>query len=354
MISFLLFLLAVLSLAASGVWFGFGREKNTNGNVGEEYRWAFKPLRLVPGLALGAFFFAIFLGFTQVDAGNIGVVKRGGNPVRELQPGFHLVRPIADTVTPVTYQSRLLKVQEPAGSKDLQEVNFIVAVQYHVDPKFATYILVQWNDDVPDRIVTPAVQESVKAETSHYDAQDLLIKRSTVRDGIEERIKSKISSEHIITDGVSIVDFHFGADYEHSIEQKQVAEQSAEKAKNILVQNKVEAEQAVAIATGEANSQIAKANGEAQSVLIVAKAKAEAQRLQVTNITPELLQLRTIELMTEKWDGQLPSMVVGGGSNGMVPMFDVMAARNKAQQISNDIRDEKEKQKKIADGSTSQ
>jgi len=65
---------------------------------------------------------------------------------------------------------------------------------------------------------------------------------------------------------------------------------------------------------GQANAKIANAKGDAESQLIVARAKAEAQRLQVSNITPELLQLRTIELMHDRWDGTFPTTFMGGSS----------------------------------------
>jgi len=336
-ILFLLFLVSLLGGITISVVQSFKASEKAGDNV------VVKPIPALISLVPALVFFSLFLGLVSVDAGSVGVVKTGGKAVGTLQPGYHFVHPIIDTVTEVPVQTRIVKVSEPASSKDLQIVNTEVTLAYHVDNQHAMDILVQLNNDAENRVIVPAILESIKAETAQYDVQQFVTQRAKVRDGIEERVKARLLPYFIAAETTSITNFAFSQQYEASIEAKQVAEQNAEKAKNDLNRIKVEAEQVAAKADGEAQAQIANAKGSAESQLIVARAKAEAQRLQVTNITPELLQMRTIELMNEKWDGQLPSMVVGS-SNGMVPMFDVMAARNKSQEIRNARIEEKQKQ----------
>lgn len=272
-----------------------------------------KPVGALIGLVPALLFFSLYLGVYSVDAGSVGVVKRFGNPIGTLQPGLHFVRPIGDTVTEVPVQTRIVKTAEPASSKDLQIVNTEVTLGYHVDSQHAQDILVQLNNDAENRVIIPAVLESIKAETAKYDVQELVTQRAAVRDGIEARIKARLAPYFIVAESTSITNFAFSQQYEASIEAKQVAEQNAEKAKNDLVRIKVEAEQAAATAEGEGRSKVANAKGDAESQLIVARAKAEAQKLQRDNITPELLQLRTIELLHDKWDGTFPSTYLGSG-----------------------------------------
>lgn len=292
-----------------------------------------KPIPALIGLVPAVLFFSLYLGAYSVDAGSVGVVKRFGNPIGVLQPGLHFVRPIGDTVTEVPVQTRIVKTAEPASSKDLQIVNTEVTLGYHVDSQHAMDILVQLNNDAENRVIIPAILESIKAETAKYDVQELVTQRASVRDGIEARVKARLAPYNIIAESTSITNFSFSQQYEQSIEQKQVAEQNAEKAKNDLERIKVEAQQAAAKADGEAQAQIANAKGSAESQLIVARAKAEAQRLQVTNITPELLQLRTIELMNEKWDGSLPQTFIGtGGANPATLLIQPPVTHKKADQ----------------------
>lgn len=292
---FLLFLM--LGVATSLI----GRDENGGLNF-PAFGWGG-----IPWLAISAGLFICFLSWTTIDAGSIGVVKLFGNPTGQLAPGGHLINPLAE-VTPVPVQTRIVKSSENASSSDLQVVFAEVTLGYHVDPQYATAILVQLNNDAETRVIVPAILESIKAETAKYEVQALIKNRAQVRNGIEDRVKARLAPYHIVAETVSITNFAFSTQYEASIEAKQVAEQNAEKAKNDLERIKVQAQQQIAQAEGEA-------------------AALRAQREQVT---PELLQLRTIEMMKEKWDGVLPQTIVGG--SGALPMMDVLAAARKRNQ----------------------
>lgn len=246
------------------------------------------------------------MSYTMVDAGRVGIVKRFGKPVRELQPGIHFVIPVADSVTPVLVQTRIVKPSEDAASRDLQVVHAEVTLAYHIDPAYATDILVQLNDDAEARVIDPAILEAIKSVTAQYDVQELVSKRPEVRDKIESFVTSRLLPYHIIAETTSITDFKFSQQYEQSIEAKVTAQQLAEKAQNDLNRIKIEADQKVAAAEGE----------------------AKALEVQKQQITPELLQLRTIEMMNNKWDGHLPDTIVGG--NGALPMMDVLQAARRA------------------------
>lgn len=264
-------------------------------------------LRTPIKLGVSAFFTLILftMSYTSIDAGQVGVVKRFGRPVDEVHPGAHFLIPYADAVTRVTVQTRIVKPSEDAVSHDLQMVHTEVTLAYHVDPTYATEVLVNLNDDAEVRIITPAILEAIKATTAQYDVQNLIGKRAEVRDKIEDYVKARLAPYHIVAESVSITDFRFSKEYEQSIESKVVAQQQAEKAQNDLTRIKVEAEQRVA------------------------KAEAEAKelKLQREQITPELLQLR----MIEKWDGQLPTTIMGSGA---VPMFDMLKNNGKHNTVS--------------------
>lgn len=88
------------------------------------------------------------------------------------------------------------------------------------------------------------------------------------------------------------------------------AQQNALKAENDLTRIKIEAEQKVA----------------------QAQAEAKALEVQKQQITPELLQLRTIEMMQQHWDGHLPEVYMGGGQGGgALPMIDVLKAAGRTK-----------------------
>lgn len=322
---FILFLFAVIGgLAVSTLQ----SVKATTGNT-----LVVKPIPGIAGILVGLLFFSLYLGAYQVDGGNVGVVKRFGNPIKMLQPGLHFVRPIGDTVTEVAVQRRVQKVSEAASSSDLQIVNIEVTLGYHIDPAFADFALIQLNNDAEERVIRPANLEAIKAQTARYEVQGLVKQRELVRAGIEGDVRERLAKQHIVLEDISITSFSFSADYEHAIEQKQVAEQSAEKAKNTLEQVKIEAESAAAKAKGEADARIAQATGEAQSIVLEAKAKAQAQELQKQSLSPELLQLRSIEVLDKHWNGEFPQFYMGGDNkSGPGLLLNIPTPKSKAKE----------------------
>jgi hypothetical protein len=44
-----------------------------------------------------------------------------------------------------------------------------------------------------------------------------------------------------------------------------------------------------------------------------------------------LLQLRTIEMMQQHWDGHLPEVYMGSGQGGALPMIDVLKAAGRSK-----------------------
>jgi regulator of protease activity HflC (stomatin/prohibitin superfamily) len=134
-----------------------------------------------------------------------------------------------------------------------------------------------------------------------FSASELVTKRTEVKNKMMEAIKARLSTRYIIVDDVAIVNFTFSEAFDKSIEAKQVAEQSAMKAKQDLERVKLEAEQKVANAEAEARS-------------------LKAQKEQ---ITPELLELRRIEMQAkalEEWNGVLPTQMIPGAT---VPFINV-------------------------------
>jgi prohibitin 2 len=92
-----------------------------------------------------------------------------------------------------------------------------------------------------------------------------------------------------------ITDFDFSPEFARAVEAKQIAEQQAFKARRDLDRIKIEADQKIA----------------------QARAEAESLRMQRDAITSNLIELRKIEaqkLAIEKWDGKLPSMMLGNAT----------------------------------------
>ncbi len=236
----------------------------------------------------------LMMSFTTIGAGERGVVfsRIGGVQDRILNEGWQFKIPFIEDIIHMDVKIQKSETAASASSQDLQIVRSVIVLNYHLDPTAVNMIYQEVGLGYESRIINPAVQESVKAITAHFTAEELITKRDQVSLEIKESLMERLSRNQIIVDEFSITELNFSDVFNQSIEAKQVAEQMALKARQDLERIKVEAEQTVAAAGAE----------------------AEAQRLQRATITPELIQLRAIE----KWDGKLPQV-----TGGAMPFIDL-------------------------------
>ena len=244
-----------------------------------------------------------------VPAGHRGVMTTMGKPSDEvLGEGVHLHMPFIQKMHLMDIRLAKNEGQGEAASKDLQSVQAKVIVTYHLDPKAVPRVfreIAQTTDEVAARIVDPARPEAVKAVTARFTAEELITRRTEVRDQIAVLLREKMSRHGLVLDEFSIVNFAFSASFASAIEAKVGAEQQKLKADRDLQRIQVEAEQRIASA----------------------RAEAEGLRLQRLEVTPLLLDLRRVEndrLAIAKWNGQLPTTSVGAG---VQPFIALPAAR---------------------------
>ncbi|MDF1662178.1 MAG: prohibitin family protein [Planctomycetota bacterium] len=251
----------------------------------------------------------VFNTFTIVEPGFVGVVTHFGAVQDEMLPeGLHMVMPFRTKVMSLNTRIQKIEAGASASSKDLQIVTSKVALNFQLDPSKANIIFQNLGKEYQETIIAPTIQESVKSATAQYTAEQLITKRPEVKSSIYKSIKERLKKNNIIVNEFSIVDFSFSREFNRAIEEKQVAEQAALRAKNDLDRIKIEATQVEA-----------KADGEAKARLAIARAESEAQKLLRETIDEKILMLRSIE----KWDGVLP---VSMGSDGSGTFFDVVSA----------------------------
>lgn len=277
----------------------------------------------------------IAVGSTSVivDAGHVGVVKRlGAVQLDALAEGFHFKRPFIDEVQQVDIRLLPTNTKATAASKDLQTVSTEVNVAYSLIGSLApiTYQRIGGAENVAAAIVTPAIQESVKAVTAQYTAEELVTKRAIVKQAIQEAIatfidntlKEKGIGSAVQLANVAITDFAFSQEFDRAIEAKVKAEQEALRAKNEKLMRVTQAEASAAERTLAADA-------EAYSTEVQSKARADAIQREAAALktSPEIIQLRAIE----KWDGVLPRIQ----GSGVVPFLNLGGIAEDTKPASN-------------------
>jgi regulator of protease activity HflC (stomatin/prohibitin superfamily) len=246
------------------------------------------------GLILG-----IIMGsFVVVSAGHQGVqVTMGEVNMKTLNEGLHFVNPISN-VSEVSVRVTKAELQNAnAGTKDLQIVHTNIVVNYRLDGNKVAHVYKEFGLELEDKILLPAVNESFKAVTAHYNSEELVTKRDEVSKEIHGALQDKVGKYGLVVSEISLVNFGFSEQYQAAIEQKVIATQQKLKAEQDLSRIQVEAEQ-----------NIAKAKGEAEAIRI------QAQAIQNQG-GKDYVQLKAIQ----KWDGKLPTYMMGNAT----PMINI-------------------------------
>lgn len=235
---------------------------------------------------------------TTIPAGHTGVVTTFGKVSETvLQEGMNVKMPWQQ-VHKINNQITKLEVATQAFSKDLQTVSTVVAVEFRVDKSKSYSIYKEVGENYKDVLITPAVNEVLKAISSKYTAEESVTNRAVISEGIVDELNKKLNEIGITIADVNIIDFDFSEAYISAIENKQVAEQELLKAKTEAERKKVEAQ------------------GEADALKIQAEAQAEANRILSKSITDNLVEYKKIE----KWDGKMPYAT---GSNAIIDFSDM-------------------------------
>lgn len=259
---------------------------------------------------------------TIVKSGHVGVVRTFGAVQPDAFPeGFHFKKPFMDRVHQMDTRLTAESANASAASKDLQIVNTQVTIQYSVTGVTSpmVYQKVGKRDTVSVTVLRPAIQESVKAITAKYTAEQLVTKRAEVKAEIQEAIKRFIfvtleekglPTNALEIANIAITDFDFSDEFNKAIELKVKAEQEALQAKNEKLRRVTQAEAAY-----EEKKLAAEATAFQIEAESVARAEAIEREAKAITANPQIIELR----LAEKWDGILPKFTGGGA----VPLINV-------------------------------
>ena len=241
-----------------------------------------------------------------VQAGHRGVVLYAGAVEnRVLSEGVHFIIPFAEQVIPLEVRTLKFVANASAASNDLQEVQTVIALNYHLNPVDVNKVYQQLGPDYADKVIAPTIQESVKASVAKYNAEELITKRAIVKDVIANAIRTSLATKDIVVETIFITDFRFSPSFSSQVEDKVVAFQKYLTELNNLRGIQVVANQTVVQAQAQAKANIAKAGGESQAIRIITSQLRQ---------DPQYLQWQAIN----RWNGQLPYSL---GGQGALPFF---------------------------------
>ncbi|MBF2058261.1 MAG: prohibitin family protein [Cyanobacterium sp. T60_A2020_053] len=248
--------------------------------------------------------FIVFVGlnsFVIINPGQTGVLsilgKAQDGPLLE---GIHFKPPVISNVD--IYDVTVQKFEVPAQSstKDLQNLSASFAINFRLDPIQVVDIRRTQGtlQNIVAKIIAPQTQESFKIAAARRTVEEAITQRSELKQDFDDALTSRLDKYGIIVLDTSVVDLNFSPEFAKAVEDKQIAEQRAQRAVYVAR----EAEQ------------------EAQTDINRAKGRAEAQRLLAETLKAQGGTLVLQKEAIEAWrtgGSQVPKvLVINGGDSG--------------------------------------
>lgn len=238
----------------------------------------------------------LFSSMRSVDTGRVGVVTAYGQVTgRELTEGLSWVLPWGlNNVTEYDIKTQKVEATSQAATKDLQDVNATIVLTYNLNRGKISEVHQQVGANFQQVEIDPQVQEAFKAVAARYTASELITERARVKEEVLKSLQDRLekNGRYNIQD-IAITNFTFSAEFNKAIEAVQIANQNVARARQELETVRVQAEKDIAAAQGA----------------------AEAQRLQLQTLTPELLRKMELENQAkaiDKWNGALSTYDASG------------------------------------------
>jgi len=250
-------------------------------------------IKAIAGLiALSATINALSRLIIVIPAGSVGVEDfQGKVSDRSLPAGIHGINPFADVVQ-FSVRLRDIKEEIAATSKEGLALGIDISIQYRIDPAKAASIYL--NIGTEEREIVVSRFRAISREIiSGYSAEEIYAtKREEVSLKLAERLRSQLAPIGFIVDEALLRNVKVPETLQAAIQQRLKAEQENLQMKFVLEKEKQEADRK----------------------RIAAKGNADAQKILAEGLTPEVLQLRSIEATEKLAQSQNSKLVILGNS----------------------------------------
>ncbi|WFD29374.1 Prohibitin-1, subunit of the prohibitin complex (Phb1p-Phb2p) [Malassezia sp. CBS 17886] len=177
-----------------------------------------------------------------------------GIQTRPSLEGTHFLMPWLQRAILMDVRIKPRTISTTTGSKDLQMVSLSLRVLSRPDVKELPRVYQTLGLDYDERVLPSIGNEVLKAIVAQFDAAELITQREVVSARIREDLLNRAREFNIVLEDVSITHLTFGQEFTKAVEQKQIAQQDAERAKFVVEKAEQERQASVIRAEGEAEA----------------------------------------------------------------------------------------------------
>jgi|UniRef100_K3WAJ3 prohibitin 1 len=208
------------------------------------------------GTAVGLGGFLVQECIYDVDGGHRAVIfdRKDGILKKCVGEGTHFKIPFFQYPTILDVRSNYRMISSRTGTKDLQMVNISLRVLSRPQEEQLPFIFAEYGADYAERILPSVGNEVLKSVVAQYDASELLTFRDKVSQQISAELNERANKFFLTLDDVSITHLEYGPEFTRAVEQKQVAQQDAERQKFVVMRSEQERQAAIIKAEGESEA----------------------------------------------------------------------------------------------------
>jgi regulator of protease activity HflC (stomatin/prohibitin superfamily) len=251
-------------------------------------------------VALAFALWFVFASMETVQNGHRGLVVRFGKVTSEpLQPGLVFLNPFTENMVQMNVQTIKWEAATAAYTKDVQQASLQFTINYNLNPASVADVYRDIGLDWAGKLIGQVVYEDIKREIGQHEAVDLVAQRDMASRAVEQSVRRILADRNIVVTGLQLTNIDYTPEFEQAVEAKVIAQQKAIEEQNRTVQKKELATQ-----------QIVQAQGNAEATILNAKAEAESIRIRANALeqNAKLVEWEAVQ----KWDGQMPTYMMGG------------------------------------------
>ena len=252
---------------------------------------------------------------TRVDSSEVGIKfnklslteqgKLDASPVS----GYVFYNPITtDVHTYPTYVQRVDYNPFTVNTKDAAIFTMDPTMAYYLNRDKATDVFFKYRkslEEIQEGYMRTVIYDAYRIVANSYTSDELMSNRAKFENEVRFILDSALTSE-----GFTVTEFTSQITPPESL-RKMIDE------KNAAVQASLKAENKVKEAEANAKIAVANAEGDAKAMKIKADAEAYYNRTISASLSPMIIQ----EDFIEKWDGKLPTYMMGGNGNNVMKVL---------------------------------